>query len=56
MKFRYYVVELDEGKVLGTDSSEEAEQFADAEEYFVIDSQEGMWMLPDGESTEIIRA
>lgn len=49
MAFRYYVVDLDEGMVMGTDSTEQAAEFADAEEYFVIDSQEGMWMLPDGE-------
>lgn len=47
MKFRYYIVDTNDGTVVGTNSRKDANYFAGDESYFVIDSEEGQWMMSD---------
>ncbi len=46
MKFRYYITDIYQGEILGTNSSETAESLADCEDYFVVDSETGKWLTP----------
>ena len=48
MKYRYYVTDLFEGAIVGTDSTEDAELLAQSEEHFVIDSETGEWLTTKG--------
>ena len=48
MPFIYYITDLFEGAVFGTDSEAEAEQFAASEDHFVVDSRTGEWVTPIG--------
>ncbi|MBK8191588.1 MAG: hypothetical protein IPK79_14215 [Vampirovibrionales bacterium] len=52
MKFRYYITDLTEGTVLGTNSRQVADHFSECDDYFVIDAQEGL-LLQDDEELEI---
>ena len=56
MKFRYYITNPFTGRVEGTNSEEDAKNFANCEDYFVIDSESGKWMLPGGETEEVENA
>ena len=43
MKFRYYVTDLMDGMIKGTNSRKVAQTYAESEEYFVVDSETGEW-------------
>ncbi len=47
MKFRYYISDLGNGNVAGTDSEQTARDFAQSEEYFVVDAKTGLWLTND---------
>ena len=49
MKFRYYIIDLTEGTVLGTDNRLIATHFSICDDYFVIDAQEGLLLQDDAE-------
>lgn len=53
MKFRYYITDLFEGAVTGTDNTEHAEAFACSEDWFVVDSETGEWLQPEGVRVEV---
>jgi tmRNA-binding protein len=53
MKFRYYITDTIDGMVVGTDSKEVADNYALSEEYYVVDSEEGTWLLDGGEVKSI---
>lgn len=48
-KFRYYVTDLFEGCVKGTDDRVVAMQFAESDDFFVVDTETGEWMMEGGE-------
>jgi hypothetical protein len=48
MKFRYYVTNLFEGRIEGTNDAENAENFAQSEDFFVVDTETGEWLTSDG--------
>lgn len=50
MKFRYYITDTFDGAVKGTDDYETAFGYACCDEYFVVDSETGMWLLGDQSS------
>lgn len=52
MKFRYYIIDLTEGAVLGTNNSMIATHYSICDDYFVIDAQNGL-LLQDDEELEI---
>lgn len=45
MSFKYYITNLFNGKVVGTNNEELAKQNSYCEEYFVIDIEAGAWLL-----------
>lgn len=49
MKFRYYITDLYEGKICGTDSSPTAHNYAICEDFFVVDTASGKWLTLNGE-------
>lgn len=53
MRFRYYITNLHEGKIEGSNSIDVAENFSNSEDYFVVDSETGQWMQPDGGRVEV---
>lgn len=53
MKFRFYIAELFNGQVVGTNDQETARDLAMSEEYFVIDSETGRWLVLDNTTIEI---
>lgn len=48
MSFRYYITDLNEGAVLGTDNIEVANDLAASEDHFVVDTANGEWVTADG--------
>jgi len=48
MKFRYYITDLHQGLIRGTNDEENACNFAGCEDYFVVDSDTGEWLTADG--------
>lgn len=53
MRFRYYITNLHEGAVEGSNSFDVAENFANSEDYFVVDADTGLWLQPDGAMVEV---
>lgn len=49
MKFRYYITDLYEGKICGTDSSPTAHNYAICEDFFVVDTASGKWLTGERE-------
>ncbi|MBK8184744.1 MAG: hypothetical protein IPK63_18455 [Candidatus Competibacteraceae bacterium] len=49
MKYRYYITDLIEGVVVGTNSRAIADHFAASDDYFVVDAQNGLWLQSDEE-------
>lgn len=52
MKFRYYIIDLTEGTIIGTNSSAVADHYAVCDDFFVIDAKDGL-LLQDDEELEI---
>ncbi len=53
MKFRYYITDIGSGTVIGTNKTEHANDFALCEDYFVVDSEAGIWLQSEGGSVEV---
>lgn len=56
MKFRFYITDLFEGAIVGTDSKTVAKCFAESEDHFVVDSHTGVWLQPDDGKVEVTEA
>ena len=48
MKFKYYITDISNGEVLGTNQEDVAKALAKSEEFFVVNSETGVWLLYDG--------
>jgi hypothetical protein len=48
LMFKYYVTSLHDGEILGLDDDEDAANLAGSEDYFVVDTSTGEWLLADG--------
>lgn len=48
MKFRYYVTDLFDGKIKGTNDEDTAKSLSGCEDYFIVDTQDGVWLNVDG--------
>ena len=46
--FRFYIADLFNGHVVGTNDEAKAADYASSEDYFVVDSQTGEWLTPEG--------
>lgn len=53
MKFNYYIIDTFNNDVKGTNSKSVAEDFAQVEEYFVVQTETGRWILPGNDSVEV---
>lgn len=54
MRFRYYITNLHVGAIEGSNSLDVAENFANSEDYFVVDSETGQWLQSDGGRVEVV--
>lgn len=52
--FRFYVVDISNGNVEGTNHEKVAQAFADSEDNFVIDVDNNQWLFPEGEGAQEI--
>lgn len=43
-KFRFIITDTFAGVIKGTDDEKRAHEFAECEEFFVYDTQEGVWL------------
>lgn len=48
MKFRYYITDLNDGVIAGTDAIQVVLDYSLCEDYFVVDSHTGEWLQADG--------
>lgn len=56
MMFRFYITDLNQGAVLGTDSLQDAERLAGSEDHFVVDTSTGEWLTSAGGRLEVEKA
>lgn len=52
-KFRFYVTDLYDGDIKGTNDPESAKNFAQCEDFFVVDTETGTWLTAENEEREI---
>jgi hypothetical protein len=52
-KFRFYITDLYDGCIKGTDDPETAAETAESEDFFVVDTETGELLLPGRESQSI---
>ena len=48
MKFRYYIADPFSGNVKGTNDEQVAGDYSQSEDFWVVDSETGEWLTPDG--------
>ena len=53
MKFKYYITDIFDGRVKGTNLESVAKEFACCEDFFVVDAENGYWMQEGGAVSEI---
>lgn len=53
MKFRFYITDLFADCMRGTNDPETARNYAEAADFFVVDSETGEWLLEDATSRPI---
>ena len=53
MKFRFIIIDVISGDIKGTNVKERAVDCARSEDFFVYDTEEGVWILSDGDIVEI---
>lgn len=46
-KFRYYITDVHQSNILGTDNRDVAADLAQSEDFFVVDTETGEWMQTD---------
>lgn len=51
--FQYYICDLDNGEVKGTNEEQLASELAQSEDYFVIDARYNQWITCSGIPSEI---
>ena len=49
MKFRFIITNTMDGNVRGTNDEEVARDFAQGEDFFVVDVESGTWLTTDGD-------
>lgn len=52
-KYRYYVTDLFDGAIKGTDNEEAAKSYATCEDFFVVDSHTGEWLTSENDRQAI---
>lgn len=49
MKFRFYITDTFEGSIEGTNDEEKARALSGCEDFFVLDSEAGLWLSETGD-------
>jgi hypothetical protein len=49
MTFIFYITDLYEGAIKGTNDEDLAKEYAKSEDFFVVNAESGMWLQPDNE-------
>lgn len=52
-KFRYYITDLFDGVIKGTDNKDTALSYAQCVDFFVVDTETGLWLCEANETVEI---
>lgn len=52
-KFRFYVTDLHNGCIVGTNNAQDAHDLSACEDYFVVDTETGMWLTSDGSEEQV---
>ena len=52
-KFKYYITDIINGEVVGTDDRDLATNYAESEDFFVVDAEAGQWIQTDGEVVDV---
>jgi predicted Fe-Mo cluster-binding NifX family protein len=53
MKFRFYITDTYDGCIKGTNDPEAARAFAECEDFFVVDTETGRWLVSAQDDVEI---
>ena len=53
MKFRFYITDLNNGQVSGTNDPDLAADVSLSEDFFVVDSETGEWINANGSHVEV---
>lgn len=53
MKFRFYVTDTYDGCIKGTNDPVAARVFAECEDFFVVDTETGRWLVSTQDDVEI---
>ena len=52
-KFKYYITDIINCEVVGTDDRDLATNYAESEDFFVVDAEAGQWIQTDGEAVDV---
>ena len=52
-KYKYYITDITNGEVVGTDDRDLAISYAESEDFFVVDAEAGQWIQTDGEAVDV---
>ena len=52
-KFKYYITDITNCEVVGTDDRDLATNYAESEDFFVVDAEAGQWIQTDGEAVDV---
>lgn len=53
MLFRYYIADTFDGCLKGTNDSSVAKNYADCDDYFVVDTATGVWLQEFGKEVPV---
>jgi hypothetical protein len=53
MKFRFYITDLFDGNIKGTDDESTAANYAGSADFFIVDTETGEWLTENGGRQEI---
>ena len=49
MTFRFYITDLYDGAIRGTNDAELAREYSLNDDFFVADTEKGLWLTPTGD-------
>ena len=55
MKFRFYITGLYGNSIRGIDSEDQAKEYAEFDNFFVVDTLHGLWLRPGNTSEEVTK-
>lgn len=56
MKYKYLITDVTNGTIYGTDDISLAKDYAQSEDFFVADVERGVWLLTEGDESDITPA